>query len=96
MAAASWVSTGGSSGSPGTFPANSASPSLPAPTSSWARVCRVQNKLLFQEEIPFLAPRNTFGVLDGRFLRDFSVLLGLSLTPALPQAEEGAQDAAPA
>lgn len=30
------------------------------------------NKLLFQEEMAFRAPRNTLAVLDGRFPRDFS------------------------
>lgn len=49
-------------------------------------VCPVQNNLLFQEEIAFLAPRNLFAELVGRFQMDFSVLLKFSLVIALCKA----------
>lgn len=63
VAAASWVSTHGS---------GPAQPVLPLPVLSWSLP---GSKLtLVQEEIAFLAPRNTFAGLDGRFPRDFSKL----------------------
>lgn len=65
---------------------------------SWC-VCLVQDNLLFQEEIAFLAPRNLFAVFIGRFQMDFSVLLKFSLVIALCKAaereEREVQDRAP-